>query len=63
MDGYVSVDATLWEALTPDDRAAMLHRWGLPPLVMMGLDKSTMTYKLREPTADDLLEALDQLPE
>jgi hypothetical protein len=63
VDGYVSVDATVWESLSSDDRAEMLRRWGLPPLVMLGLDKSTMTYRLREPTAEDLLAALDRLPE
>lgn len=60
MDQVVRVDAELWRSLSADDRAAMLERWGLPPLVMASYDRSTMTITMREPTADDLLAALGE---
>ncbi len=57
--GAVSVSADLWISLPPGARSEMLKSWGLPPLVMASLDRTTMTITMRAPDADDLLAALE----
>lgn len=64
MDPYeprVTVDAQLWQSLSPAERADALVGWGLPTLVMASLDRSTMTITMRAPNADDLLAAFAAL--
>jgi hypothetical protein len=58
-DQAVTVDVGFWRSLSPDERAQLLDRWGLPPLVMAALDRTTMTITMRAPDADDLLAALE----
>lgn len=58
VDQAVTVDVGFWRSLSPDGRAHLLDRWGLPPFVMASYDRSTMTVTMRAPDTDELVDGL-----